>query len=101
MSDEKKLMGIPFKMLRMDDERTGLSPLEIIIWKATHPETKYADVPTTEEVAEGPEIDAAETEADETEEAETGEIVPPTEEQRLRALLTSLMKYVLGCFSAA
>ncbi len=74
-------------MLRMDDERVGLNAAQIAIWKATHPDVAYADVPTSQEVADGP------TDADETKDA--------TEEARLRQLLTAWCKAILEYFCHA
>lgn len=88
-----KLMGIPQSKLKMDDPRVGLTPEQIAAWKALHPDPTYADIPTSQEVADGVSVpDEDDTDPDLT--------APVTEETRLKNLLSSFAKMILEYFSA-
>jgi hypothetical protein len=112
MGDENKLMGIPFGKMRADDPRTGLTPADIAYLKfVSHPK-HVSEIPTSQEVVDRTvhlddefdhseesdpneaEPDADEDDSEETDEEETEE----TEEQKLRTLLSSLLKSIREYF---
>ncbi len=99
MSDETQLMAVPHSKLKMDDPRTGISPAQVIIWKATHPETRYADIPTAQEVEDH--VINANPESEHEENDTDVNIIPVTEEQRLKHLLASFAKLIWEYFCAA
>lgn len=95
MSDAaSKLMGIPQSKLKMDDPRVGLTPEQIAAWHALHPNPTYADIPTSQEVADGV------SEPDDEDDTDTDLTAPVTEEGRLKNLLASFAKMILEYFSA-
>ena len=102
MTSTDKLMGIPFKMLKMSDSRTGLLPSQIAAWQATHPDTTYDTVPTAQEVADTkPFIDLGVDKKDDEDDSTADNVISPedlTEEARLRRLLASWCKAVLEYF---
>lgn len=107
MGDENKLMGVPFGKMKADDPRTGLTAADIAYMKfVSHPK-HVSEIPTAQEVADrtvhlDDEFDGEEADPNEPEpyadEDDTEEIVPQTEEQKLRSLLSSLLKSIREYF---
>ena len=98
MSDEKKLMAVPFGMMKKTDPRTGLSAADVAYSMSWKPKS-LADVPTAQEIKDGhlddefepDESDMAETPDEEHEEHEE-------EEGRLRHFIASLLQIMYDYF---